>query len=1512
MLAAILGASAQAAAPEAPAATRTAPAAQTTAAPATETAAAPGSGSGSAAGSNASNFGGGAQLSVNPRTGAVTLSSTLFKLPGIVSGMDAHLALTYRSDDAQNDIEQQISYFGLPYGWSLGLSYIYNDGEHLELHIDGQQSYTIDDQWQSSFMPAGATEPVTVYTGLKQYNRTDANFRTLAEAGQIDINGATAVYVFNTLGGHRQYFSAGGLLLRKEDRFGNRLDYLYSSMNGSPTDSGLTLTGIIDTWGNTITIGPCGGNNCYSGQIDVTLPDGRTVGWIPGGQNQIDYLIDTQGKITHIGWSESQCAHGGYLIDSMTTPSGGMTSLEWGCIQVCETAPGSGQSCAGGNTTTWPVVSTLYQCPNNASGEPCPAGSPNDDFETTTYAYQGADSANNYTGYPYYSPYEPKDPQADALMASNDRGFVYTTVTQTQSAGGATFNQVQTDYNFLHLKRERSIQVRARQASGDWGLSTSKVTSYCYPLLPDGTADSDCAMTSAEIDYQLLPANYQSPAAIGSCQYNVGADADPSTGRHSLVTMAYDSFGHTVNKRTYHSTASTGIGTCGARTANLSAEGMTLVNDQYMAYDTPATRNSDQYLSIGPGSGLYGLPTAQQSFIYLDPDDSPPGTHGTLTDTDGPMLVKLLCNTLTTDSGTETQGSNIKTSTVGLMDTSTSEPATLGVIDACSQTTPWTAAVAPPKTSTLSYDAHGRGIGHTSAWAGGYTAPDGVAATGHTTSYTLTTLDSGEAACGSGTDKTVLEITATALSDPGAGDAGAAGNVAQTHRICTLNGFHLSSTDPYDPTDSAAAQTTYFTHYADGLTQRTTHPNGSFVTQDYYYRCPTAQDGRSTTCPSGRTTAQTNCPYDGTANRNCVVHTLHAGDGNSSYVDGVLSVVVKDGLGRVVAHLDNTGAADTGGGYTETQSRATATYDSLGLVSARTSSIGATDPLTYATTVAYGPKLRPSLVCGPRGTAHQVVHDDVYQQTKTIINGHDKESYTLNDSRKLTKLVSCELSENTTASGSGACPTVAASTAGVDCTADGYYSYTLHDGSGVPHSVTASAGDQTDELASLQSVTGQSTITDGETTISAFSADLLQYGYSFSSTANQAGGAVTATSSWQRNLLGHKRKQQLSVTANAATTDVVSDLFAYNALADQQSETNRMSNAEVTLEKLFTYTPAGKMDSYTSYAGVTFQNYYDAMQRLVRHCYPGETSGSQGENITRDPITGKVLKIARFTNPNACSADPTGDQEGVWQTYAYNRFGGLTAMTYSDGAKLEWAYDAYQRPSCFADAMATNAGHSCPASPTAADFSPAASTMLIFHQYYADSDSYRRGKLQRSCRGVPDGSGGQVMKCLEFDYYTPTTFGGLCIDGEIANDGSCAKGTAAVTGAFPGMARTEAYYTGGPSDGGGTLVYRTTHSYDAHRRPAAVVTKNAAGKIILASTYAYDQYDNLTRETSLSQLDLTDTSNYQVTYGYDGLLRLISALREDLDGNLIRSLGYEYDAASNLTKKVEVTPDGDV
>ena len=120
-------------------------------------------------GSNASNFQNGAQLSVNERTGDVTLAITLVRLPGIVAELGATLVLTYRSEDARSNIQSDTRPFGLPYGWSHGLSFIYNDGTSLKLNTDGTQVYQLDDGWFTSFTPPDGT-PMSVKTGLRQYN----------------------------------------------------------------------------------------------------------------------------------------------------------------------------------------------------------------------------------------------------------------------------------------------------------------------------------------------------------------------------------------------------------------------------------------------------------------------------------------------------------------------------------------------------------------------------------------------------------------------------------------------------------------------------------------------------------------------------------------------------------------------------------------------------------------------------------------------------------------------------------------------------------------------------------------------------------------------------------------------------------------------------------------------------------------------------------------------------------------------------------------------------------------------------------------------------------------------------------------------------------------------------------------------------------------------------------------------------------------------------------------------
>jgi hypothetical protein len=126
------------------------------------------------------------------------------------------------------------------------------------------------------------------------------------------------------------------------------------------------------------------------------------------------------------------------------------------------------------------------------------------------------------------------------------------------------------------------------------------------------------------------------------------------------------------------------------------------------------------------------------------------------------------------------------------------------------------------------------------------------------------------------------------------------------------------------------------------------------------------------------------------------------------------------------------------------------------------------------------------------------------------------------------------------------------------------------------------------------------------------------------------------------------------------------------------------------------------------------------------------------------------------------------------------------------------------------------------------------------------------------------------------------------------------------------MAKTETFCSGSPCDSGNT-IYTTTHKYDEHRRPCLVESVNAAGAVILASSFRYDQYNNVVHEESRSDLvdpsdAAYDDSNYQIDYTYDGLLRMIEENRTDLAGSLIKDTTYQYDAASNLIEKDETVP----
>lgn len=1387
--------------------------------------------------SKAGNVGHGAHVTVNERTGGVSVQAELFRIPGVVTGSSASLVLTYQSDQAVAGATSEGGVFGLPVGWGLSVAYMLApDGEGEDaatVYVDGSSSYPADGEWETSFTAVGGSTSRLVKTGLRQRNLVDTQFRT--DGGTVEVGGITSAWVLRTVGGRERYLSENGLQLAEVHRFGNTVEYEYAS-DTDATEA--RFARMVDTWGNAIEFEYCTtGSGCTLGEVTITLPDGRTVGYVAPSDGVLSEVIDAYGNVTHFSWEDNPCAAGPErVLTGMTTPAGGFTGLAYQCLNVCTEASSNCQS--AGATTTWPVVATSTDCPSATGGTACTPTSGGDNH-VTSYDFGGADTTN-YTGYPKYSPYAPADPTADALMSSNDTSFTYTTTVSRLEGGQTAVLAVTREYDFLHLLEEARTEVRAETSGGTYELVTSKEVSYCYPV---GTGES-CVL-GAGVAYDELPANYEAPTAVGSCVYDVGATAG-TTARRSVVTRAYDGFGNKVRESTYHGTSATGVtDACSGgngRIVRLETTGLQLVLDEYRSYDTPTAVDGEGYLSLG--SGQYGLSTGEESFAYLVDD----GSGASLTT---PVRVALGCNELGSN------GTVVAKTTLGALGTGAQPPATAGRIDACTSPA-WDTTVEPPKETVYGHDGLGRMTSRTTRWAAGMTGPGSVTTATETRTYALTASEAGETSCAQ-----VLEETHT----------DAVGSETTTRR-CTWNGFPLSTVD-------ALGNRMVFEHDAAGMATRVTSANGTYVTYEYHHGCPVAQDGQTATCPTG-TTALGSCPY-GDGGRSCLVETLHAGadpttgTANTSVADGVVRVTVKDGASRAIAELDNLGGT-VGSGYTAVQTRATRTYDGLGLETTRTEQVGATAALVYTTTTAYGPKRRPATRCDGRGVSHQFVHDDVMQQTRTLMNGHGVLATTTDDGGKLSAVVDCELVADDSTGSVGSCPTVASGPSGATCT--GYQSTTQHDGGGTAYAVAAT--DESPEAgASLRTVAGTPAYTVG----------LRESSYAITTTEADGDAGVTSSMARTHDLMGSLVQVTGTVTSGGGTTSLESDGYTYDAAGRQLA-----AESPLGLTETRTYTARHQLESRTTTGGDTSWLYYDEMGRVRRRCYPSAGGGSEGESYTRDALTGRVLKVESFTNPGACTACETGscgDVGGEWVAMDYTPFGAPTVKAYSDGTRLEWAYDVYQRPTCFADAVATALGASCPSSPTPSGWTSTADTLLTWTTYWEDDDAYRRGLVKSRCRGVATETGAAAVECVDRDYYTSADVGGSC---DAALD--------AVVGAFAGLEKSRTVCSGGSClDGTGTVRTTQTLTYDSHRRPCSVASETASGQTILASTYAYDQYDEVTSETHRSDLDPSDASNYTETYTYDGLLRLVGATRTDAGGAVLEERSYAYDARGNVIRR---------
>jgi hypothetical protein len=818
----------------------------------------------------------------------------------------------------------------------------------------------------------------------------------------------------------------------------------------------------------------------------------------------------------------------------------------------------------------------------------------------------------------------------------------------------------------------------------------------------------------------------------------------------------------------------------------------------------------------------------------------------------------------------------VKSTVFGSIPVGASKPTQPGVVAACGSPQ-WDESIAPPKLTSYTYDDVGRVMAIATEWTGA-TAGDqpGIETTGTDLTFELTSALPSEEICG-----LVLQKTATDVQ----------GHSTES-RVCVQNSFPLSKADQ-------EGRRVFYEHADSGLTTRVTDPNGSFKTFDYYYACPDGPDG-TPTCPSGFANLGS-CPYgDSSTARSCTVQTQYAGtnptsgEANESFVDGVIGVDIKDGLGRSVQTLDNLGADDSFSAYAAIQTRSRSVFDDRNLVVEQTKEVGALSPLVYTTTTEFGPKQRPQLSCDPRGVSHEFVRDDVGQHVKRTFNGHQVSRISSNDGHKVTRIVDCPIVGETTVS-AGACPVATASTSSAMCTGDVFLTDIARDGAGNQRGITASAASAEASGASVASVSAETR----------YGADLVKYDFEIEGTATSTGQSVHAETSWTKDLRGSMLSSDITVDG-VSTSQFASTRFESDELGNQIAQSSPLAGS---LMESNLFTPSRQLASHTDFAGSEFQTFYDDMNRPFRHCYPDGDGGFEGERFTRDAITGAVTSVVHFQNASACDACESGDCGDVDTSmvgYTYTRFGQVLLKVYVDALQsaeprttfLQWGYDEYQRPICFADAAATILGSRCPPSPVPSDWVPEPEEQLAYLRYWEDSDPHRRGLLKSACRGVAHREEGAIVyetQCFDQDYYPSLDSEGSC-------DGVEAQG------AYASLLKSSMLCRGGSClEGSGQAVYTSTHLYDAHRRECSVTMRDPEDRIILDSRYAYDHFDNVITETHTSDLDTSDGSNYSVTYAYDGLLRLIGSDRSDSDGSAIESYEYEYDAASNITKKVKTT-----
>ncbi len=405
--------------------------------------------------------------SVNPQTGMLSLQYPALSIPG-KHGLNLNLGIHY-AESSQDNL------YGLGQGWSY--TFTYYDIVKNQLHLSNGSVYKADALYSS---------------GLRYYNLKNLHF--YKEAGSCDAG--PYAYRIAYLNGNNEYLDASGRLIEIKNRFGDHINFYYSTTSITSGSPDLTFSRIIDSYGSEVKF------TRAQGQTVVSVNGADKVTYTAG--SSLTAITNAAGNLIRIGYG------GGRVPSSITYPTGAITRIfHTGTIKT-----------KGGALIS--VVSGVQVCAGGSStaGSPC---------SETQYQYATGGQGHNFTGYPGYS-MDAQDQILETISGANAYNYS-TTITHNRT-------KVINKYNHFHL-----LINQKKFVSNSAGISELvEEQQYTYPGENDSYKDKN------------FPANYQTASQIVTIFHRL---LDGKGAREQVTQMQYNDYGLPVLKKVFNSSDTT-------------------------------------------------------------------------------------------------------------------------------------------------------------------------------------------------------------------------------------------------------------------------------------------------------------------------------------------------------------------------------------------------------------------------------------------------------------------------------------------------------------------------------------------------------------------------------------------------------------------------------------------------------------------------------------------------------------------------------------------------------------------------------------------------------------------------------------------------------------------------------------------------------------------------------------------------------------------------------------------